>query len=129
MTIVDLSLPIRPHVRWKTEVTVVSNFQDPSHPFRSSRLAMPGHGFTHCDGFSHFIPGGTTVDRMPIETWVGDAAVVDLTHVDANMAVEAADLEGPGGLAGVVMDRVAQQRRSGQRSPATPRLASCACLE
>ena len=29
------------------------------HPFRSSRLAMPGHGFTHCDGFSHFIPGGT----------------------------------------------------------------------
>ena len=61
-----LSLPIRAHVRWKTEVTVLSNFEDPSHPFRSSRLAMPGHGFTHCDGFSHFIPGGTTVDRMPL---------------------------------------------------------------
>ena len=25
VTIVDLSLPIRPHVRWKTEVTLVSN--------------------------------------------------------------------------------------------------------
>jgi arylformamidase len=59
VTIVDLSLPIRPHVRWKTEVTVQSNFEDPSHPFRASRLAMPGHGFTHCDGFSHFVPGGT----------------------------------------------------------------------
>ena len=57
---------------------------------------MPGHGFTHCDGFSHFIRGGTTVDRMPIETWVGDAAVVDLTHVGANTAVEAADLESRG---------------------------------
>ena len=97
MTIVDLSMPIRPHVRWKTEVTVLSEFEDPSHPFRSSRLAMPGHGFTHCDGFSHFIPGGTTVDRMPIETWVGDAAVVDLTHVGANTAVNAADLEARGG--------------------------------
>lgn len=96
MTIVDLSLPIRPHVRWKTEVTVLSNFEDASHPFRSSRVAMPGHGFTHCDGFSHFIRGGTTVDQMPLETWVGDAAVVDLTHVGENTAVEAADLEARG---------------------------------
>ena len=96
MTVVDLSLPIRPHVRWKTEVSVVSDIEDPSHPYRSSRVAMPGHGFTHCDGFSHFIRGGTTVDQMPIETWVGDAAVVDLTHVGANTAVEAADLEARG---------------------------------
>jgi kynurenine formamidase len=96
VTIVDLSLPIRAHVRWKTEVTVLSDFEDPSHPFRSSRLAMPGHGFTHCDGFSHFIPGGTTVDRMPIDTWVGDAAVVDLTHIGANTPVGAADLEARG---------------------------------
>lgn len=59
MTIVDLSLPVRPHVRWKTEMTVLSNFEDPSHPFRSSRIAMPGHGFTHCDGFSHFITWST----------------------------------------------------------------------
>ena len=71
-------------------------FEDPSHPFRSSRLARPGHGFTPCDGFSHFIPGGTPVDRMPIETWVGEAAVVDLTHVGANTAIEAADLEARG---------------------------------
>jgi arylformamidase len=96
VTIVDLSLPIRAHVRWKTEVTVLSNFEDPLHPFRSSRLSMPGHGFTHCDGFSHFLPGGTTVDQMPIDTWVGDAAVVDLTHVGANTPVGAADLEAKG---------------------------------
>ncbi|PYM55511.1 MAG: hypothetical protein DMD79_22855 [Candidatus Rokuibacteriota bacterium] len=93
MTIVDLSLPIRPHVRWPTEVTVVSNFEAPSHPFRSSRLALPGHGFTHVDGFSHFIPGGTTVDRIPLETWVGEAAVVDLTHVGPDTGITAADLE------------------------------------
>lgn len=96
MTIVDLSLPIRPHVRWKTEVTVVTSFEDPHHPFRSSRLKMPGHGFTHCDGFNHFIPGGTTVDAMPLETWVGDAAVVDLTHVGPNMPVTAEDLAARG---------------------------------
>lgn len=97
MTIVDLSLPIRPHLRWKTEVTVVSNFEDPDHPFRSSRLAMPGHGFTHCDGFGHFVPGGASVDAMPLETWVGEAAVVDLTHVGPNTGIAAADLEARAG--------------------------------
>jgi len=93
VTIVDLSLPIRPHVRWRTEVTLVSNFEEPSHPFRSSRLMLPGHGFTHVDGFSHFVPGGTTVDRIPLETWVGEAAVVDLTHVGPDTGITAADLE------------------------------------
>jgi kynurenine formamidase len=90
--IVDLSLPIRPHVRWRTEVTVVSEFENPDHPFRSSRFQMPGHGFTHCDGFNHFVPGGTPVDRMPLETWVGEAAVIDLTHVGPDAGIEAADL-------------------------------------
>src|SRR5262245_9476880 len=97
VTIVDLSLPIRPHVRWKTEVTVTSNFEDHNHPFRSSRLAMPGHGFTHCDGFNHFVPGAATVDAMPLTTWIGEASVVDLTHVGPNTAVTAADLEARGG--------------------------------
>lgn len=100
MTIVDLSLPIRPHVRWPTAVTVVSDFGDPSHPFRASWLALPGHGFTHCDGFSHFVPDGLTVDRMPLETWIGEAAVVDLTHVGAGAPVTAADLEARGAHVG-----------------------------
>jgi kynurenine formamidase len=95
--IVDLSLPIRPHVRWRTEVTVVSEFENPDHPFRSSRFQMPGHGFTHCDGFNHFVPGGTPVDRMPLETWVGEAAVIDLTHVGPDTGIEAADLEARAG--------------------------------
>jgi arylformamidase len=97
VTIVDLSLPIRPHVRWTTRVTVVTEFEDPAHPFRSSRFAMPGHGFTHCDGFNHFVPGGATVDAMPLTTWVGDAAVVDLTHVGPDTGVTAADLDARAG--------------------------------
>jgi arylformamidase len=97
MTIVDLSLPIRPHVRWKTEVSVVTDFEDPNHPFRSSRLAMPAHGFTHCDGFNHFVRGAATVDALPLDTWIGDAAVVDLTHVGPDTGVTAADLEARAG--------------------------------
>ncbi len=97
MTIVDLSLPIRPHVRWKTEVTVVTDFEDPSHPFRSSRVAMPAHGFPHCDGFSHFVRDSATVDALPLDTWIGDAAVVDLTHVGPDTGVTAADLDARGG--------------------------------
>ncbi|MGH7268411.1 MAG: hypothetical protein ACREMB_26635 [Candidatus Rokuibacteriota bacterium] len=38
MTIVDLSLPIGPHVRWATQVTVVTDFEDPSHVALPLRL-------------------------------------------------------------------------------------------
>ena len=134
MRIVDLSLPIRGHVRWKTEVTVVSSFEDPRHPFRSSRLAMPGHGFTHCDGFSHFVPGGITVDRMPLETWVGEAAVVDLTHVGADTPVTAADLEPRGRHVrpgDIVLLRTDWPRRRSHETPAfwteAPWTAADAC--
>ncbi len=39
------------------------------------------HTGTHMDAPLHFIPGGATVDQIPLEQIVGPATLVDLHHV------------------------------------------------
>ena len=41
-------------------------------------------------------PGAKHITEMPVDQWVGEAAVVDLTHVPENGEVTAADLERQG---------------------------------
>ena len=55
-----------------------------------SSLALGSHSGTHIDAPSHFIPGGETVDRVPLERLIGPAVVLDLP--DAGAAVGAAEL-------------------------------------
>jgi arylformamidase len=40
------------------------------------------HTGTHVDAPSHFVPDGYTVEQMPLDMLVGEALVVDLSHVD-----------------------------------------------
>lgn len=92
MRVVDLSFPIRPHFRWKvvTEHTL-------SHArgdfFQSTLLTVHAHAFTHVDAPVHFLPGDRDIARMPVDQWMGEAAVVDLTHLGANGEVTAAELD------------------------------------
>jgi kynurenine formamidase len=54
------------------------------------------HSGTHVDAPAHFAPGAATVDRLPPETLVGPAAVVDVTAQVAqnpDYTVSPADLE------------------------------------
>jgi kynurenine formamidase len=44
----------------------------------------------------HFLPGDRDIAGMPVDQWMGPAAVVDLTHLGENGEVTAADLEGRG---------------------------------
>ncbi|OGO18021.1 MAG: hypothetical protein A2Z15_08300 [Chloroflexi bacterium RBG_16_50_11] len=43
-----------------------------------SRIEMTSHDGTHIDAPLHFIPGGTTIDAMPIETTVGPCRVIEI---------------------------------------------------
>lgn len=43
-----------------------------------SKLSLGSHTATHCDAFSHFIIGGTAADKLPLEHFYGNAAVVDI---------------------------------------------------
>jgi arylformamidase len=46
-------------------------------PANVSHLALGSHTGTHLDAPRHFIPGGATVDHLPLDTLVGPARVVE----------------------------------------------------
>ena len=44
-----------------------------------SRYSFGSHTGTHIDPPAHFIEGGVTVDRLPLELMIGRARVVEVT--------------------------------------------------
>jgi len=92
MRIVDLSFPIRPHFRWKVDPQRVATFAA-GDPLQSTVLTISCHAYTHVDAPLHFLPDGRDIAAMPIDQWMGDAAVVDLSHLGANGEVSAKELE------------------------------------
>lgn len=92
MRVIDLSFPIRPHWRWKvaTEHTLSHARGD---LFQSTLLTIHAHAFTHVDAPVHVLPGAADIARVPVDQWMGEAAVVDLTHLGDNGEVTAGELE------------------------------------
>ena len=117
--IIDLSMPIADHFRWPVERRVAGD-QARGDVFQATWLGWTVHGFTHMDSPRHCVAGGPTTDDVPLETTVGEAAVIDLTPIRPNEAVSAARLAPAAGhvAAGdiVVMRSCWEQ----QRSPKTP---------
>jgi len=59
-------------------------------------IDMGVHNGTHADAVFHFDPNGETIERMPLETYVGRAVVVDLTEIfrgDRTRQICVGDLE------------------------------------
>jgi arylformamidase len=64
-------------------------------------INMGVHNGTHADATFHFDPGGVTMEKMPLDIYVGDAVVVDLTGIfggradrmDRTRRIEVADLQ------------------------------------
>jgi kynurenine formamidase len=94
MHIVDLSLPIKPHFRWPTEVYQIEQYE---HGFRTTGATIRAHSFTHVDSPLHLVPGTATINEVPLEQLVGPASVVDLTFKRDNEAITPDDLERAGG--------------------------------
>jgi len=92
MRIVDLSFPIRPHFRWTVAPELRSSHAK-GDIFQSTVLTISCHAYTHVDAPVHFLPGDRHIAQMPVDQWIGDAAVVDLTHLGDNGEVTAADLD------------------------------------
>jgi arylformamidase len=90
--VIDLAFPIKPHFRWKVGTELRSSHAK-GDLFQTTMLTIHCHAFTHVDAPVHFLPGGRHVAELPVDQWVGDAAVVDLTHVEDNGEVTAAHLE------------------------------------
>lgn len=54
---------------------------------------MATHTGTHLDAPAHFIPEGDTVDRIPIERYMGEGVVLDLTFKGPGEEITASDLK------------------------------------
>ena len=89
MRVVDLSFPIGPHFRW-----IVASERRSTHEtganFQSTVLTVSCHAYTHVDAPVHFLPGDRHMAEMPVDQWIGEAAVVDLSHLGENAEVSAA---------------------------------------
>ena len=52
-------------------------------------INMGVHNGTHADATFHFDESGDPIERMPLDAYVGDAVVVDLTKLFARTGDEA----------------------------------------
>ena len=117
--IIDLSMAIEDHFRWPVERRLTSAHAR-GDLFQVTWLGWPVHGFTHMDSPRHFFADGKTTDDIPLETTVGEAAVVDLRPIAPDEAITAERLAASAGHVRegdiVIMKSCWEQ----QRSPGTP---------
>lgn len=59
-----------------------------------SELHLGSHTGTHVDPPLHFIAGGTPIDRIPPEVFIGPAVVADLVHVERDITAGEMDALG-----------------------------------
>ncbi|MBO4522756.1 MAG: cyclase family protein, partial [Methanomicrobium sp.] len=60
---------------------LISVKQQENDGCRVKALSMSTHSGTHIDAPSHYIISGVTVDRIPFETLIGEARVIELPAV------------------------------------------------
>src|SRR5260370_1704779 len=91
MRVIDLSFPIGPHFRW-TVASERRSTHEAGQNFQSTVLTVSCHAYTHVDAPVHFLPGDRDIASMPVDQWMGEAAVGDLTPLGENPELTAADL-------------------------------------
>jgi arylformamidase len=94
MKIFDVSLPIyegMPVYKNKPEKQPSFDTSQNGH-VTETRIAMDVHTGTHVDAPLHMVPGGDTIETLPLEKLVRKAKVIDLT--DAEDSIKADDLAG-----------------------------------
>jgi len=96
MEIVDLSRPITDNMYHFAgdpvpRVKPFSTIEEKG--WALTQFTLGSHSGTHVDAPCHKISGGTTIDRVPLEKFIGEAIVLDLTYKNPGDAITAKDLE------------------------------------
>jgi len=63
---------------------------DRGDPCTVTAIAGSAHLGTHVDAPSHYVPGGGAIDALPLQTFVGDAVVVEILSA-GNITADALD--------------------------------------
>jgi arylformamidase len=91
---IDISLPIYEGMVGgpNDPLVTVKLVRDPAKgdPVTMSQLTMISHTGTHIDSPRHFFVDGTTIDMLPLETFIGPARVIEIKDTDS---IKPAELE------------------------------------
>jgi kynurenine formamidase len=86
MQIIDLSMPVQTHWRWKFN-------SEQTLPYQSTTFTMSAHAFTHIDSPLHIEPDRLPIDAVPLNNLTGPAVIIDLSNVQPNQAIKIPDLK------------------------------------
>ena len=92
MKVVDLSLDIKPHGRWKVEITKGPSTLDKGDVYEETSIKLGSHCYTHIDAPRHHFPEGRHMEDVPWDWLVGEAAVLNLSYKKDNEQITAQDL-------------------------------------
>lgn len=86
--IIDLTYPIHEGMttfptHWHPFVEISQLGRHGIENRETRKLVLGTHTGTHVDAPRHFIPGGATIDQVPLEVLVGPAEVIDFSHCTA----------------------------------------------
>jgi arylformamidase len=76
--IIDLTVPIEDHFRWKVDRSLKADFAK-GDEFQITHVGLAVHGFTHIDSPRHMLPEGATSSEVPLEATIGEAAIIDIS--------------------------------------------------
>jgi kynurenine formamidase len=104
MRLVDLSMPIMPHFRWRTQLNISGDIAA-GDQFRVSRLDASCHSFSHVDSAAHILADAPTIETTLLDRVVGPCRILDLRDAPANAPIDAGRLQAadPGGPAGEIL--------------------------
>ncbi len=67
-------------------------YMQPVQGVNKEIVEISTHTGTHCDAPYHFFEDGRTIDKIPLDTYVGAATILDLRFKSAGSAVELTDV-------------------------------------
>jgi arylformamidase len=75
------------------EVEVIKEYADPGLGQIVRGVHMRLHAGSHVDAPAHMVEGGKELQDLPIDTFIGDALIADVTHRVPGQGITAKDLE------------------------------------
>src|SRR5215204_1861075 len=95
-TLLDLSHPLvhsQPSFPNDPELSITPHFTVAANKVNVSRISMGSHQGTHLDAPFHFYEDVKTLEKMPLELFIGPAVLVDLAPGSRLKAKSAITLE------------------------------------
>jgi len=89
--VIDLTFTMRDHWRWPVKLTAIPARD--RHYFLRWYMYFMIHCFTQVDAPLHYLEDGDSIEKVPLDRFMGEAAIVNLSHLGESTGVTAAELE------------------------------------